>query len=67
MTDQEHWRKLAQEQRDRATYLEGRGEYGGVHRTRAALYDRTVDAIDLSRQHGEPYCACHLQPLRKMC
>jgi hypothetical protein len=64
-TAQEHWRKLAQEKRDWANYLEGRGEYGGVQRTQADTYDRTAEALDLGEKHGEPFCVCHLKPLRE--
>ena len=61
---QEHWRTLAQEKRNRAAYLEGRGEYGGVQRTQADTYDRTAEALDLEDKHGEPFCVCHMREMR---
>lgn len=66
MTPQERWRNLAQEQRDWAAYLASRGEHTGVALIKAKLYDDTATSIDLEDEHGEPYCACHLKPLRVM-
>ena len=65
-TPQEHWRALAQEKRNWAAYLESRGEHGGVQRNQADTYDRTAQSLDLGEQHGEPFCTCHLKPMREM-
>lgn len=59
-----HWERLAEEAEGRAAYLEARGEYGGVQRTQAANYRASAKATRLSAEHGEPYCSCHLEPMR---
>lgn len=53
-----HWNKLADEQTRWAEYLEGRGEYGGTHRNRAHLYQRTAQAIQMTIDTGKWHCAC---------
>lgn len=65
-TPQEHWRTLAEEQRRWAVYLASRGEYPGVAHNKAALYDAAATSLDLEAQHGEPFCVCHLEPMRAM-
>lgn len=62
----DNWRRLSA----RESYLEDQderaGQYSGVHRKRADLYERAARALELQRETGEPYCCCHLRPLREM-
>lgn len=60
----DHWRKLSEEQLMWAEYHEKRGEFSGTHRYRAQLFENTAKSMELSREHGEHYCACHLKPDR---
>ncbi len=61
-----HWRQLAADKIAWAEYQESRGEYSEVSRLNAKLYEDTARAIELTEEHGEPYCACHLRPMREM-
>ena len=54
------WDELAASKLEWAAYLEGRGEYGGVHRNQAETYQKAAKALRLQIETGEPHCVCHL-------
>jgi hypothetical protein len=57
-----HWTALAEAQDRWAVYEEGRGQYGGVARNKAALYRRTAEAIRLTAATGVWHCTCCHKP-----
>ena len=61
---QAEWEALAQAEDRKAQYASSRGLYAGVYTTKAATYRKVVEALKLEAEHGEPYCACHLMPMR---
>lgn len=61
-----HWRQLARDLRDWAVYEASRGEYTGVTHAKADQCDAAAKSLELEQDHGEPYCCCHLQPMRVM-
>jgi len=63
---QDQWRTLAQAHRDRAAYQASRGEYAGVSHAKADACEAAAKSLDLEREHGEPYCSCHLKPMKLM-
>jgi hypothetical protein len=65
MTTQEsaaHWNKLADDELRWASYEEGRGHYGGVHRNRAEMFRKTADSIELEIKTGKTHCTVCLGP-----
>ncbi len=69
MTTQEsidQWRRLAASRSYLASQARKAGEYSGVHEAQAKLYENVARSFELGREHGEPYCCCHLRPVRVM-
>ncbi len=59
----DHWRTLAQEQRDWGRYESSRGQYCGVYEERAKLYERTAQSLEIQAKTGIAHCVCCLKPL----
>ena len=59
---QQHWARLAAEAQAFAEYEESRGHYGGVYRSKARMYQRTVEALKLEEASGLSHCSCCLKP-----
>jgi hypothetical protein len=65
MTTQEsadHWNKLADDELRWASYEEGRGHYGGVHRNRAEMFRKTARSLQLEIETGKPHCTVCVGP-----
>ena len=59
----EQWEALAAEQDERATWTSThRTGCVDVCRNKAALYRRTVEALRLELETGQPHCTCCLKP-----
>ncbi len=52
-----HWEMLARIEDDEAEYLAAQGLFAGCQRNRAALYRRTVKALELEASTGKAHCS----------
>ena len=61
---QAEWEKLAQAEDRKAQEATAKGLYAGVYLAKAETYRRCAESLRLEAEHGEPYCVCHLIPMR---
>lgn len=63
MSPAEHWRQLAAEARRKGEWDQQMVGSGVAAFNKAAMYERTAEALDREATTGKSHCVCCLKPL----